>query len=63
MDIERAERKAAIVELMALPDPRDLHRGHSVTAEGHPERYALIPELCCAGVTYQVVQRDNERLQ
>ena len=59
-----AERQAAILELMAMPDPPDLEpRTHSVTVEGRADRFAVINRLAAVYVAHDHVQRQNERMQ
>lgn len=43
-------RQAALCELLALPDPPDIRRGHEPKCEGDPRRYELIPEITAAFV-------------
>ncbi len=39
------ERRIALTELMAVPDPPELKRGHRRRFEGRPDRYKLLPTL------------------
>ena len=39
------ERRIALTELMAVPDPPELRRGHRQRFEGRPDRYELLPTL------------------
>lgn len=48
------ERQAAILELMAMPDPPDLEpRCHVLTVEGHPQRFELIQDLRSIAAEYR----------
>jgi hypothetical protein len=39
------ERRIALTELMAAPDPPELKRGNRQRFEGRPDRYAMLPAL------------------
>jgi hypothetical protein len=39
------ERRVALTELMATPDPPELKRGHRQRFEGRPDRYEMVPML------------------
>jgi hypothetical protein len=39
------ERRIALTELMAVPDPPELKRGYRQRFEGRPDRYELLPML------------------
>jgi hypothetical protein len=39
------QRRIALTELMAAPDPPELKRGHQQRFEGRPNRYELVPML------------------
>ena len=40
------QRRIALTELMAAPDPPELkHRGHRQRFEGRPDRYEMLPTL------------------
>ncbi len=53
------ESQAALFELLELPDPPDMHRGHVRTQDGKPERYALVPQLIRAYTQHVVVNRET----
>ena len=39
------ERRIALTELMAAPDPPELKRGNRQRFEGRPDRYEMLPVL------------------
>jgi hypothetical protein len=39
------QRRIALTELMAAPDPPELKRGHQQRFEGRPNRYQMVPKL------------------
>ena len=39
------ERRIALTELMAAPDPPELKRGNRQRFEGRPDRYEILPVL------------------
>ena len=41
-------RRLALFELLAKPDPPDLHRGFVARLEGKPDRHELLPLLAAA---------------
>ncbi len=41
-------RRVALYELLAMPDPPDLHRGNVPRLEGKPDRHELLPALAAA---------------
>jgi hypothetical protein len=41
-------RRLAIRELLARPDPPDLHRGSVLRLEGKPDRHEQLPRLATA---------------
>jgi hypothetical protein len=61
MDIER---RLAIAELLAQPDPPELHRrGHRVRLEGKPERFDLVPRLASAFVQAKLLALHERRAE
>ncbi len=49
-------RRVALHELLSMPDPPDLHRGHSVPLEGKPDRHNLLPLLAAAFAREKVLE-------
>lgn len=49
-------RRVALYELLSMPDPPDLHRGHSVRIEGKPDRHNLLPLLAAAFAREKVLE-------
>lgn len=43
-------RRAALYELLARPDPPELHRGNVMRLEGKPNRHQLLSQLAQAFV-------------
>jgi hypothetical protein len=59
-----SERRQAIVELLSLPDPPDLHRSHRLTVDGSPDRHRLWPSLAAAFVQAKLLElREREALR
>jgi hypothetical protein len=56
------ERSLAICELLSLPDPPELRRGHVLRLSGKPERFAQIPELTSAFVQSRLLALEELRL-
>jgi hypothetical protein len=50
------ERRIALTELMAVPDPPELKRGHQQRFEGRPDRYELLPTLAMMFVQTRVME-------
>ena len=50
------ERRQAIIELLAIPDAPDLHRGHRLTIEGRSDRYNLVRHLAAAFVKTKLLE-------
>ena len=43
-------RRVALHQLLAQPDPPDLHRGNVARLEGKPDRHEQLPQLAAAFV-------------
>jgi len=50
------ERRQAIYELMAQPDPPDLRRGFVKRLEGKPDRHELVPHLAAMFVQSKLLE-------
>jgi len=56
------ERRLAIVELLAQPDPPDLRRrGHHLLLDGKPNRYEMIPVLSSLFVQQRLLALEERR--
>jgi hypothetical protein len=58
------ERRLALAELLARPDPPDLQRGHRLLFEGRPDRFERLPYLAAAFVQARLLdlrERANAR--
>ena len=56
------ERRLAIADLLAQPDPPDLgRRGYRVRVEGKPERFNLVPVLAAAFVQQKLLTLHERR--
>ena len=56
------ERRLAIADLLAQPDPPDLgRRAHRVRVEGKPERFNLVPVLAAAFVQQKLLTLHERR--
>jgi hypothetical protein len=49
-------RRQALYELLAIPDPPDIHRGHVLRFQGKPERHRLLPQLAAAFVQAKLLE-------
>jgi hypothetical protein len=58
-----SERRLAIVELLALPDPPDLRRGYRVRLEGRGDRYDQVPMLSAAFVQAKLLELQERRAE
>jgi len=57
------ERRTAIAELLAKPDPPELRRGHRLRLHGKPERYSQIPILSACYVQAQLLALHERRAE
>ena len=57
------ERRLAIAELLAQPDPPDMRRGNRQRLEGKPERYDLVPRLTAAFVQAKLLALHERRAE
>ncbi len=56
------ERRLAILELLAQPDPPDLRRrGHQLRLAGKPNRYEMIPVLSSLFVQQKLLALEERR--
>jgi hypothetical protein len=56
------ERRLAIADLLAQPDPPELgRRGHRMRVEGKPERFDLVPVLAAAFVQQKLLSLHERR--
>jgi hypothetical protein len=49
-------RRFALCELLAMPDPPDLHRGNVLRFEGKPDRHEVLPALAAAFVRGKLLE-------
>lgn len=57
-------RRQALYELLAYPDPPDLHRGFVRRLEGKPDRHAQLPLLAAKFVQARLLEiRERAPLQ
>jgi hypothetical protein len=54
-----AERRQALIELLAIPDDPTLRRGHHLTIEGRSDRFALARSLAATFVQWHQIQREE----
>ena len=57
------ERRIAIAELLAQPDPPEIHRAHRLRLEGKPERYALLQQLAAVFVQTKLLALHERRAE
>ena len=56
------ERRAALAELLAQPDPPELqHRGNHLRIVGKPERYSMLPLLSAVFVQEKLLALEHRR--
>jgi hypothetical protein len=55
------QRRLAIAELLAQPDPPELRRGHRLRLDGKPERYDQVPRLSAAFVQAKLLALHERR--
>jgi hypothetical protein len=41
-------RRVALYQLLAMPDPPELHRGNTRVMDGKPDRHEILPVLAAA---------------
>lgn len=49
-------RRLAFHQLLAKPDPPELHRGNVARLEGKPDRHELLPSLAAAFVREKLME-------
>jgi hypothetical protein len=49
-------RRQALYELLAEPDPPELHRGFVLRLEGKPDRHAQLPRLAATFVQARLLE-------
>jgi hypothetical protein len=49
-------RRLALEQLLAMPDPPDMHRGNVARLEGKPERHEILPLLAAAFVRQKLIE-------
>jgi hypothetical protein len=58
------ERRLAIADLLAQPDPPDLgRRGYRLRVEGKPERFDLVPQLAAVFVQRKLLSLHERRAE
>jgi hypothetical protein len=58
------ERRLAIADLLAQPDPPDLgRRAYRVVIEGKPERFDLVPQLAAVFVQRKLLSLHERRAE
>jgi hypothetical protein len=58
------ERRMAIVELLSIPDPAPLRRGHRLVLPGKPDRHRQLPWLAAAFVQQKLLElREREAVR
>jgi hypothetical protein len=50
------ERRQALYELLARPDPPELRRGFTLRLEGKPDRHRLLPHLAATFVQAKLLE-------
>ena len=58
-----SERRLAIVELLALPDPPELRRGYRLRLDGKGDRYDQVPMLSAAFVQAKLLELQERRAE
>jgi hypothetical protein len=57
------QRRLAIAELLAQPDPPELRRGYRLRLDGKPERYDQVPLLSAAFVQAKLLALHERRAE
>ena len=57
------ERRLAIAELLAQPDPPELRRAHRLSLAGKPERFELVPQLSAVFVQAKLLALHERRAE
>ena len=57
------QRRLAIAELLAQPDPPELRRGHRLRLDGKPERYDQVPRLSAVFVQAKLLALHERRTE
>ena len=58
------ERRLAITDLLAQPDPPDLvRRGNRLSVEGKPDRFDLVPQLAAVFVQRKLLSLHERRAE
>ena len=57
------ERRLAIAELLARPDPPDMRRGHRLRLAGKPDRYKQVALLSAAFVQSKLLALHERRIE
>ena len=55
------ERRQAIAELLAQPDPPELRRGHRLRVEGKADRFAMVQTIAAAYVQARLLALQERR--
>ena len=54
------ERRLAIAELLAHPDPPELRRGHRLRFEGKPDRYSLVQSVSAVYLQKKLLELQDQ---
>jgi hypothetical protein len=57
------ERRQAIAELLAQPDPPELCRGHRLRLEGKAERFSMVQTIAAAYVQTRLLALQERRAE
>lgn len=57
------ERRQAIAELLAQPDPPELHRGHRLSVQGKADRFSVAQILAAAYVQRRMLELQERRAE
>jgi hypothetical protein len=55
-------RRVALYQLLELPDPPELHRGHQRLMDGKPDRHDILPLLAAAFARGKMLQFQLRRI-
>jgi hypothetical protein len=59
-----AERRQAVIDLLALPDEAALHhRGYHLTIEGRADRHQILGALAARFVQFHLIEQDEREAE
>lgn len=56
------DRRVALHQLLALPDPPEMHRGNTHVMDGKPDRHEMLPFLAAAFARGKMIEFRLKRI-